>query len=271
MGGNWGELAAERLERIRKQKPLVHNITNLVVTNITANITLNIGALPVMAYAPEEVEEMVQGAGALVLNIGTLSVPEVEAMLLAGKKANEIGVPVVFDPVGAGATKMRTESALRLLDAVKMAVIRGNAAEIATLGGFAAEIKGVESLSAAADLGETAKAAARKFGTTVAITGKRDFISDGRRLAAVDNGHGLMAAITGSGCMSTAVTGAFAAVESDALLAAVSALICFGLAGELAAARAQGPGSFQAALFDCTYNLNRAKVTAGAKALYLEE
>jgi len=268
---NLAATAASLLEEVRRRKPLIHNITNVVVTNITANIVLNIGALPVMAYAPEEVEEMVQAAGALVLNIGTLSKPEVEAMLLAGKKANECGIPVVFDPVGAGATRLRTESAFKLLDAVRMAVIRGNAAEIATLGGFAAQIKGVESVGTTVDLGEAAKVTAQKFNTTVAITGPRDFISDGKRVAAVDNGHPLMATITGTGCMSTAVTGAFAAVEKDGLLAATASLICFGLAGEIAAEAAAGPGSFQVALFDSVYRLDRERIESGAKAVYLEE
>ncbi|MGI5840107.1 MAG: hydroxyethylthiazole kinase [bacterium] len=266
-----GVKAADLLEEIRRTKPLVHNITNLVVTNCTANIILNIGALPVMAYAPEEVEEMVQAAGALVLNIGTLSRPEVEAMLLAGKKANECRVPVIFDPVGAGATKLRTESAFRLLEEIRMAVIRGNSAEIAVLGGFAAQIKGVEAVGTAADLGEAAKATARKFGAAVAITGPRDYVSDGRRVVAIDNGHPLLATVTGTGCMSTAVTGAFAAVAKDCLLAAAAALICFGRAGEIAAAKAAGPGSFQTALYDSVYHLNREQVESGAKAIYLEE
>lgn len=268
---NLAVTAADLLEEVRSRKPLIHNITNLVVTNITANIILCIGALPVMAYAPEEVEEMVQAAGALVLNIGTLSRPEVEAMLLAGKKANDCGIPVIFDPVGAGATKLRTESAFQLLDKIKMAVVRGNAAEIAALGGFAAQIRGVESVGTTVDLGEAAKATARKFGTAVAITGPRDYVSDGKRVAAVDNGHPLMATVTGTGCMSTAVTGAFAAVEKDGFLAAAASLICFGRAGEIAAAKAAGPGSFQAALFDSVYHLNRQQVESGGKAVCLAE
>ncbi len=264
-----GAAAAGALGRIRAEKPLIHNITNMVVTNITANAVLNIGALPVMAYAPEEVEEMVSVAGALVLNIGTLSAGEVEAMLLAGRRANELGIPVVFDPVGAGATRFRTASAQRLLGQVKMAVIRGNAAEIATLGGFSAQIRGVESVGAGAALAEVAQATAQKYGTIVAITGKRDYVADGERLVAVDNGHPLMAAVTGTGCMATAVTGAFAAVEKDYLMAAASALVCFGLAGELAAEGAGGPGSFQGALFDRLYHLDAEQVLAGAKAAYL--
>ena len=142
----------DTLRRLREAKPLVHQITNYVVMNETANATLAVGALPVMAHAREEVEEMVAIAGALVLNIGTLSPDWVEAMLLAGRAANERGVPVVLDPVGAGATAYRTETAKRLLDEVRVTVLRGNAGEVATLVGVAAEVRGVESIGAAAVL-----------------------------------------------------------------------------------------------------------------------
>src|SRR5262249_36047553 len=226
-----------------------HQITNYVVMNETANATLALGALPVMAHALEEVEEMASLAAALVLNIGTLSPPWVEAMLAAGRAANEAGAPVVLDPVGAGATRYRTATARRLLDEVDVAVVRGNAAKIATLAGREAEIRGVESIGASDAGGELALGAARKLATVVAVTGAVDHVSDGQQTLAVANGDPLLATITGSGCMSTTITGCFLAVRPEAPLAAgAEALVAFGVAGENAARTARGPGSFHAAL-----------------------
>src|SRR6478752_4990949 len=172
----------DSLRRLRDAKPLVHQITNYVVMNETANATLALGALPVMAHAREEVEEMVALAGALVLNIGTLSPHWVEAMLLAGKAANEHGVPVVLDPVGAGATRFRTETARRLLDEVEVAVLRANPGEVATLVGVEAEVRGVESISSSGEPAELARTAARNLGLVAAVTGPVDHVSDGERV-----------------------------------------------------------------------------------------
>ncbi len=214
----------QALRDLRERKPLVHQITNYVVMNETANATLALGALPVMAHAREEVEEMVTLAGALVLNIGTLSPHWVEAMLLAGKAANELGVPVVLDPVGAGATRFRTETARRLLDEVKVAVLRGNQGEVATLVGVEAEVRGVESIGAG---GEPAD--------------------------------------TGTGCMSSAITGCFLAVARDTPLeAAAGALAAFGVAGEDAARDAKGPGSFHVGLYDALAALEPETLDARA-------
>src|SRR5205085_1901099 len=177
------------LGRVRERRPLVHHITNMVVMNDTANITLAIGASPVMAHALEEVEEMVRLAGALVLNIGTLTPEQIEAMLRAGKRANELGIPIVLDPVGAGATHLRTQSALRLLRELNISVVRGNASEVGTLVGVAAETRGVDSISLAEDREVVAGRGAHMFGCTVAITGARDVIADGQRMAWVENGH----------------------------------------------------------------------------------
>ena len=254
------------LAEIRERKPLVHQITNYVVMNETANATLALGALPVMAHAREEVEEMASLAAALVLNIGTLSPPWVEAMLGAGRVANDAGAPVVLDPVGAGATRYRTETAHRILDDVDVAVVRGNPAEIATLAGREAEIRGVESMGASDAAGELAVAAARKLGTVVAGTGAIDHVSDGRQSLVVANGDPLLATITGSGCMSTAITGCFLAVRPEApLAAAAEALVAFGVAGEDAARTARGPGSFHAALYDALYTLDPATLDQRAR------
>ena len=239
------------LARIRETKPLVHQITNYVVMNETANATLALGALPVMAHAQEEVEEMVGLAGALAINIGTLSPHWVDAMLAAGRAANARGVPIVLDPVGAGATRYRTETSKRLLDELDVAVLRGNAGEVATLVGVEAEVRGVESIGGAGDPAELAQQAARALGVVAAVTGPVDHVSDGERTLAVANGHELLGAVTGTGCMSTAMTGCFLAVRpEEPLAAAAEALAAFGVAAEDAAAEARGPGSFHAGLYD---------------------
>ena len=245
------------LRALRERKPLVHQITNYVVMNETANATLALGALPVMAHAREEVEEMVGLASALVVNIGTLSEPWVEAMLLAGKAANARGIPVVLDPVGAGATRYRTETAKRVLDAVDVTVLRGNAGEVATLVGVDAEVRGVESIATGQGAGELADAAARSLGVVASVTGAVDHVSDGVRALSVANGHELLAAVTGTGCMASAITGCFLAAKPDSPVdAAAEALAAFGVAAEDAAAGARGPGTFHAALYDALASLD---------------
>ncbi len=261
--------AAAALARIRIEKPLLHHITNLVVMNDTANVTLHIGALPVMAHAAEEVAEMVAMAGALVLNPGTLTPDWVTSMLIAGRQANARGIPVVLDPVGAGATALRTQTNLRLLDELQVAVLRGNSGEIGALSGAGGVVKGVESVEGVNDPLAVARALARERKLVVAITGPRDIISDGERTVAVDNGHAWLATITGTGCMATTMVAAFAAVEQDYLLATAGALAAFGLAAELAAAHAHGPASFKVALFDHLYHLTPNQLSAGARILTL--
>ena len=254
------------LAAIRERKPLVHQITNYVVMNETANATLALGALPVMAHAREEVEEMVALAGALVINIGTLSPHWVDAMLAAGRAANARGIPVVVDPVGAGATSYRTETAKRLLGEVDVTVLRGNSGEVGTLVGADAEVRGVESISVGGEPAELAREAAKALGVVASVTGPVDHVSDGETVLAVANGHELLAAVTGTGCMSTAITGCFLAAKPDAPLeAAAEALAAFGVAGEDAAAGARGPGSFHAALYDALYGLDPATLDERAR------
>jgi hydroxyethylthiazole kinase len=253
------------LRTLRERKPLVHQITNYVVMNETANATLALGALPVMAHAREEVEEMVQLAAALVLNIGTLSPPWVEAMLVAGKAANAAGLPVVLDPVGAGATRYRTDTARRLLEQVNVAVLRGNQGEVATLVGVAAEVRGVESIGGGGEPADLARAAARKHGLVASVTGPVDHVSDGERVLAVANGHELLTSVTGTGCMSSAVTGCFVAVKEDTLEAAAEALAAFGVAAEDAARAARGPGSFHVDLYDALAALDPETLDSRAR------
>ena len=258
-------LTAQSLARIRERTPLIHNITNLVVMNDTANVLLALGASPVMAHAIEEVREMVAYAGALVLNIGTLEESWIEAMLAAGEEANARGVPVVLDPVGAGATKLRTMTTERIRSAVHVAVVRGNAAELATIAGMEAQIRGVDAV-AAGDPVSAARLAAARFGGTAVVSGAVDYVADATRVAEVHNGHPLMGRITGSGCMATAIVGAFLAVERDPFLAATEAMIAFGIAGELAAARSAGPGTFRAHLMDAVAALDEATILACTRA-----
>src|SRR5881296_756187 len=246
----------DALRRLRERKPLVHQITNYVVMNETANATLALGALPVMAHAREE-EEMAALAGAVVLNIGTLSPHWVDAMIAAGRAANERGVPVVLDPVGVGATRYRTDTARRILDEVSVTVLRGNAGEVATLVGVDAEVRGVESIGGGMPADELALEAARRLGVVASVTGPVDHVSDGERVLAVSNGHELLATVTGTGCMSSALTGCFLAAKRDSPLeAAAEALAAFGVAAEDAAEGAQGPGTFHARLYDALYALD---------------
>jgi hydroxyethylthiazole kinase len=254
---------ATTLDTLRRNKPLVHQITNYVVMNETANATLALGGLPVMAHAGEEVEEMVRLASSLVLNIGTLSEHWVEAMLLAGGAANARAIPVVLDPVGVGATAYRTTTARRILDIVDVTVLRGNAGEVATLVGAQAEVRGVESISTGLDPAELAREAARRLGVIASVTGPVDHVSDGERVLAVSSGHELLATVTGTGCMSSALTGCFlAAKPGEPLEAAAEALAAFGVAAEDAADGAGGPGTFHARLYDALYALDPATLDA---------
>ncbi len=256
------EKCALIFKKIKEEKPLVHHITNFVVINDNANIMLAIGALPVMSYAREEVEEMVALSQALVLNIGTLTQDMVESAILAGKKANELGIPVVLDPVGAGATQFRTESALKILQEVKISILRGNTGEIGNLLGIKAEVRGVEGGAGDADARDLAQRASQKFQTVVAITGKIDVVSDGKRVVRIKNGDILLTRVTGTGCMATSLCAACAAVEKDYLWAASSALGFLGVCGEIAARHSLGPGSFRVSLFDTFYGIKKEEFKA---------
>ena len=240
----------EALGKIRRERPLVHNITNYVVMNFTANVLLALGASPVMAHAIEEVEDMVALANALVINIGTLSASWVDSMFAATRAAGKLSVPVVLDPVGAGATRFRTETARRLASETPPAVVRGNASEIMALAGSRTATRGVDSLQGSDDACLAAHEVARKYQTVVAVTGVVDYVTDGRRSVRIANGHSMMARITGTGCAASAITGAFCAVQRDAFLAATAALMTFGIAGEIAAQSNPGPGSFHPLLLN---------------------
>lgn len=248
------------LNLIRKKSPLVHNITNYVVMNNTANALLAIGASPVMAHSPEEVEEMVAIASSLVINIGTLSEAWINAMLIAGKAANKKGIPVIFDPVGAGATTYRTKTCLSIIDECKPSVIRGNASEIIALVNSQGKTKGVDSTASSDSAIESAKVLAKNTGAVVVISGPVDYITDGERIAEVRNGSVMMAKVTGLGCTATSITGAFAAVNSNSFEAATHAMVIMGIAGELAAAKSEGTGTMQLHFLDELYKISEKEI-----------
>ena len=242
--------AARELALVREKRPLVHSITNYVVMQYTANALLALGASPVMAHAVEEMEEMASLASALVLNIGTLSVPWIEGMRVAGAVASGRGIPIVLDPVGAGATRFRTDTALRLLDECRVTVLRGNASEVLAVARGAGGTRGVDAAHRVEDAIEAARKFARRRAVVVAITGAVDHVTDGDNLLRVQNGHAAMGSITGSGCTATAVIAAFCAVNANALEATAYALAFYGIAGEYAARRSALPGTFGTALID---------------------
>ena len=264
------------LKNVKERSPLIHNITNYVTVNDCANIVLACGGSPIMADDKNEVEEITAICGGLNINIGTLNSRTVEAMVLAGKKANELGHPVVLDPVGAGASALRTNTAKRLLEEIKFAVIRGNISEIKTLAGTSAATQGVDANVAdkiTDDALDTAvpfaKAFAKKTGVVIAITGAIDIVCDGAKAYVIRNGHPMMAAITGTGCQLSAMTAAYiTANPGDTLGAAAAAVCAMGLAGEIAYARLtklDGNSSYRNYIIDAIYNMTPEQLEEGAK------
>ncbi len=250
----------ELLKKIREEKPLIHHITNWVTIYDCANIVRAVGALPVMAHAKEEAGDMAKIAAALVLNIGTLTPELVESMKIAGKSAEEKDIPIVLDAVGAGATKLRDEKALELLNELNISIIKGNGSEIAKLAGIEVQTKGVESAKVDANLIDVAKKLAVERGATVVITGKEDIITNGELVYVCSNGSRMMAQIVGTGCMATSVIASFAAIEKDYVQAAASALAVFGIAGELASRNSSGPGTFKSSFYDEIFNLDEMDI-----------
>ncbi|HEX7597725.1 MAG TPA: hydroxyethylthiazole kinase [Polyangia bacterium] len=245
------------LAELRKQAPVVHNITNYVVMNTTANALLAIGASPVMAHAEEEMADMVGIASALVINIGTLSKAWVSSMFKAAESAATRGIPIILDPVGAGATPYRTATVQALLAAVRPAIIRGNASEIMAVCGANAKTKGVDSRDSSDDAVSAAKSLSQVSGAVVCVSGATDYIVSGNDIRKVGNGHPMMTRVTGLGCTATALCGAFAAVNRDFGQAAAQAMVVMGIAGEMAAEGAPGPGSLQMRFLDALYQLDR--------------
>lgn len=257
--------AAGNLKKVREKKPLIHSITNYVTMNYTANALLACGASAVMAHAEEEVEEMVALADALVLNLGTLTEARVAAMTKAGKEAGKQRIPIVLDPVGSGATTLRTRSCLRLLEELSIHVIRGNPSEILSLVDKGAGPKGVESVHRVEEAAQAALKLAEEHGMSVAVSGPVDVVTDGKKMCRVYNGHNMMTAMTGAGCAATAMIAAFLAAGSLPFEAAAAALSYFGLAAEKAAMVCDGPGTFRIRLLDALYGMDEEELRVGAK------
>ena len=269
---------AQIIKQVRGERPLVHHLTNYVTMGDCADVTVSVGALPVMAQAEEEVEEMVSAAHAAVINTGTLSPERARAMVRMGIRAREKGIPVIFDPVGAGATAYRTAEILSLLKEITPPIIKGNRAEIAYLAGMHdVLIRGTESFSSGR--GDPLEAAQRfssilNFEAVVVITGPVDVVYDGRRTARVYNGHSLLPLVVGSGCMASSVVAAFAAVEKDSFVAATAALSAVGVAAEVAVQTTDniplGPAAFKTRWLDSLYFLSEGEL-AGKVRVQMEE
>lgn len=248
------------LKSIRDQSPLIHNITNYVVMNYTANALLAIGASPVMAHAEEEVGEMVSIARSLVINIGTLSSHWIKSMFKAAQRASERNIPIVLDPVGAGATNLRTQVARDLIEMAHPAVIRGNASEILAILKDDVKTKGVDSTASSNDAVRDAQRLSKTYGSVVCISGAEDYIISTDAVIKVSNGHPLMTCVTGMGCTASALCGAFTAVNQSTVLAVAEAMALMGICGEIAVSQSKGPGSFQYAFLDSLYAVSQEQI-----------
>lgn len=264
------------LKNVREKCPLIHNITNYVTVNDCANVVIACGASPIMADDKEEVAEITSICAGLNINIGTLNSRTIESMLIAGKRANELKHPVVLDPVGAGASRLRTETTKKLLDEVKFTVIRGNISEIKTLAFGNGTTKGVDADVAdkvtEENLDEVvafAKAFAEKTGAVAAITGAIDIVADENNAYCIRNGHPMMSSITGTGCQLSAMTAAFVTANpGHPLEAAAAAVSAMGLAGEIAHQRLtplDGNSSYRNYIIDAIYQLTPTQLKEGAK------
>lgn len=251
---------AQLLQTLRETRPIIHHITNYVTVNDCANVTLAIGAAPVMAHAKEEVAQMTSLSGALVLNIGTLDPAQIESMLIAGKRANEKNIQIILDPCGAGATTLRTEAAKKLISDLKITIIKGNASEIAALAGLEAETKGVESGALKTTPEHAAQTLAEKTGATIIITGKEDIITNKTKTITLCGGSPMTTKITGGGCMAASLIASFASIEKNPLIAGTAALTCFNTAQELAEKKSTGPMDYKKNLIDELHNLTPDKL-----------
>jgi len=263
-------------ENVRKICPLIHNITNYVTVNDCANIVIACGASPIMADDKDEAAEITEVCAGLNINIGTLNSRTIASMLIAGKRANELGHPVILDPVGAGASKLRTDTAIKLLNEVKFAVIRGNISEIKTIASGSGTTKGVDADAADKVTEENldsiaafAKSFAEKTGSVIAITGAIDIVADGTKAYCIRNGHPMMSSITGTGCQLSAMTAAFVTANPDhPLEAAAAAVSAMGYAGEIAHSRLtemDGNSSYRNYIIDAIYNMTPEMLEKGTK------
>lgn len=253
------------VKAIREKSPLVHNITNFVVMNNTANALLSLGASPVMAHAVEEVADMAKIASALVINIGTLSEHWIEGMEIAIQTAGLRKIPIIIDPVGAGATKFRTKTVKELFAISTPTVIRGNASEIMALVDTNITTKGVDSSQSSDSALKAALSLAKEYKCIVVVSGITDIITDGQKTIFIENGDLMMPKVTGLGCTASALTGAFCAVNSNYLEACANAMAVMGICGELAVKQSKGPASLQMNFLDTLYNLSQNEIEANLR------
>lgn len=244
------------LQILRNRIPLVLNLTNAVVTNFTANALLALGASPLMSSSRQEIIELLGISQALLLNIGTVHQRQLDIMHLAGEKAAEMGLPIILDPVGAGASKLRTQAALDFLQQGWVQILRANASEIMHLAGDMGSSKGVDSLHSAEQALKAGLELGSNFSCLICISGVKDYVLDQEQIIVIDNGHQLMARVTGMGCAASALVAAFAAVHEDMSLAAAAGMAVTAIAGELAANEASGPGSLQQNFLDQLFLLS---------------
>jgi hydroxyethylthiazole kinase len=250
------------VQTIRQKAPLVHSITNFVVMNSTANALLALGGSPIMAHAAEEMEELTAIVQALVLNIGTLRGPWIESMLLAGKLAGAKSIPVVLDPVGAGASTLRTDTALTILRDVGPTIVRGNGSEIMALTGAAGVTKGVDSTRPSDAAEGAAVALAVRYGCVVVVSGATDVITDGKTTLRLTGGSPLLPRVTGMGCTASSLIGAFAGINPSPFVAAAHAMAVMDIAAEMAQEKSAGPGTLQLHFLDALYLLNEQDVAS---------
>lgn len=264
------------LDNVRKNVPLVHNITNYVTVNDVANVLLACGGSPIMSDEPDDVEDITAICGGLNINIGTLNKSSIEGMFLAGKKANELNHMVLLDPVGAGASKLRTDTAVKLMDEINLTVIRGNISEIKTLALGSGTTKGVDADVADAvsednldDAVRFVKEFAKESGSVVAVTGAIDLVSDGEKCYVIRNGRPEMGKITGTGCQLSGMMTAFLVANPDNILDAAAAAVCtMGFAGEIGwsnMTETDGNSTFRNRIIDAIFNMDGEKLNDGAK------
>lgn len=256
----------QQLYELRSARPLVHNITNMVVMNNTANALLAIGASPVMAHDKHEIKEIISLSSSLVINIGTISQPTAESMLIAAEHAHQIGCPWILDPVGAGISKLRNEVLEELLK-LQPTVIRGNASEISALYNFEqVNTKGVDSTTSSSSVLTIGKALQKQQNTILCISGEVDYIISNTSIVEIANGHSMMTQVTGLGCTSTALIGAFLGLRKNSFEEAIAGVATLSLAGELAHHKSNGPGTLQLHLYDSLYNLSEKDIKLYLKA-----
>ena len=256
---------SEKMRRVRDSRPLVHHITNYVTVNDCANMCICAHGSPVMTDAIEDVSDMVSIASSLVLNIGTLNACTVESMLLAGSVAKDAGIPVVFDPVGIGATSYRTSVVERILDEVRPDIVKGNSGEIGVLTGAGGDVRGVDSMGSSEGLVDSMRSWAKEHDCILVSSGVEDLVTDGDRMYGLFNGSPMMETVSGTGCMLSSVIGVYAGAHGADLDATVTAVTMFNVASEIAAEGVSGPGSFKVRLFDEVYGIDADTVSEKAR------